>query len=427
MQSKPVLAVTNPLHYVYYRQRHAIAAIASTHGIMQEYAQPLGFTEAVQLYDVANGPQALIDADNDSGAAYISWKPVLTSATVLGNAYEKVHRLEQKSIIREVLPKELFPDFVIVDTKDVEALMYDQLISQLKGEDLVLQIDDSTGGKGTFFVSDQASFDQIHPALIDAAQPIVASHRIFGTSRALQCLLIDGKLYITPWWHRDLVGIEGVCDLHSPHATRYAGAVLENIPDTFRQPAQALAVAVANALNKQGYQGIFGIDIVVDEQAERAHLIEVNPRFTAVSHLYATAMRAVGYQTDFLTAHVENLLQDQVLGLDDLQIFRPLTDTYYYLKFQNTSARSVSMSEDCKLGVHNESGDFVRFGWGIDALQAEGEVVIIPEVARPSVRQPGERIFSVIGTGEPLQEGALSPLLRRQLQRWSERFLRPAS
>jgi hypothetical protein len=427
MQNKPVLAVTNPLHYVYYRQQHPVSAIASTHGIMQEYGAQLGFTENVRLYDVANGPQALIEADNDHQAAYISWKPVQTSAAVLGNTYSDVHKLEQKSIIRELLPKELFPSFITIATTDVPGITYNALESQLSSQDLVLQIDDSTGGKGTFFVSDEAAFNSRHQELIDAAQPIVVSSRVHGTSRALQCLLIDGQLYMAPWWHRDLVGIEGVCDLRSPHATRYAGAVLENIPNAFQQPVRALTETVASALSEQGYQGIFGIDIVVDEKTGLIYLIEVNPRFTAVSHLYATAMRAVGYQTDFLTAHVEKLLQNQVQGLDDLQMPRTITATYYYLKLQNATGQPVNMSEDCMLGVHNVVGDFQRFGWGVDALQDDGEVVIIPEIARSSVRQPGERIFSIIGSGEPLLHGALSPGLQQQLQRWNNRFLRPVN
>jgi hypothetical protein len=427
MQNKPVLAVTNPLHYVYYRQRHPIAAVASTHGIMQEYGSKLGFIDDVSLYDVANGPQALIEADARPQAAYISWKPVPTTAAVLGNTYQAVHKLEQKSVIRELLPRELFPSFITIDHNDIAALTYDEVAAQLQSPDIVMQIDDSTGGKGTFFVSNAADFNDIHAQLINAAQPIVASKRVRGTSRALQCLLLDGQLYMTPWWHRDLVGIAGVCDMTSPHATRYAGAVLENIPASQQPAVNTLAQAVADGLNQQAYQGIFGIDIVVDDQTNQLYLIEINPRFTAVSHLYATAMRAVGYQTDFLTAHVERLVQGGVEELDDLRTSRALPVVYFYLKLQNTSSDSVVLSENCSLGVHDEQGNFLRFGWGIDALQADDEVVIIPEVARSSVRQPGERTYSLIGTGEPLRNGVLDTLLQQQLQRWHERFLQAAA
>jgi len=50
---------------------------------------------------------------------------------------------------------------------------------------------------------------------------------------------------------------------------------------------------VGPALIAQGYRGIFGMDIVIEDDTDKVYLIEINPRVTAVSHVYATAMHAV--------------------------------------------------------------------------------------------------------------------------------------
>ena len=424
MPNKPVVAVTNPLQFAYLRQQRPLNVIASRHGLMADYASELGFTDEVQLYEVANTPQALVEADATPGAAYISWKPVPVAKPVLGNAYNTTHQLEQKTLIRQLLPAELFPAFVTIPTEQVAAMEFNHLAQLLDDNNLVVQIDDSTGGKGTFLVDNAVQLEALLPQLLAAAQPLAVSRRIKGVSRGLQCMIYDGRVLGLPWWHKDLVGLAEVCKLDDPAATHYCGAVLENIPAEFQTTVQRLIERVGKFLIESGYYGIFGLDIVVDEATGQIYLIEINPRFTAVSHLYATAMRAVGYETDFLTAHVQGLLDgpDKATA-DQLTVARPLPAEFYYFKLQNLSNSPVRLKDDCRLGVYSSEGRYLRFGWGIDALRQASEMVVIPEFARSLQRSSGDRVFSVIGRGDPLQTGRLSSEMTVRLEQLRQQFL----
>jgi len=429
MQTKQlVAAVTNPLHYAYLRQAHSFAAIGSRHGLLQEYSAALGFDAELVLYDVPNTIETLVtaheQANQTASCAYVAWKPSPLAVPFAGNSYELAHPFEQKAFIRTELASDLFPAFTTVLSSAVSGLSFQKLAAQLHAERLVVQIDFSTGGKGTFFIDDESSLKAALPKLEDSGQTIVVSKRIAGTSRGVQCFVGKTGTYSTEWWHRDLVGIKGVCNMAEPSTTRYAGAVLENIPAEYTQQVQAMVQMVGAQLMRRGYQGIFGMDIVVDETAGRIYLIEINPRVTAVSHVYATAMHAVGYDTDFLTAQFAAVLDISTTLKSESQfkVKRLLPAEYYYLKFQNQAAGPIYLSESCKLGVYDTAGEYQRFGFGIDALHTADEIVVIPEARAGVARKPGERTFSIIGMGNPVAGDSLLPALAERILGLSQKF-----
>ena len=217
MLSSPVFAASNPLHFAYYNLANpSLPVIGSTRGLLQDYTQELGFSEQVRLYDVANTPQALIEADAQAHKAYITWRPVRTEFTVMGNAYELAASLENKTHIRHVLPKALFPAFIVIEPEEIRSLHYAALSNQLGGSTFVLQIDNSTGGTGTYIVTNQYDLESALTVLVLAGRPVVASRFVSGTSRGLQCIMINGKIYSNAWWHKDLVGLPDICDMTQP-------------------------------------------------------------------------------------------------------------------------------------------------------------------------------------------------------------------
>ncbi|MES2971219.1 MAG: ATP-grasp domain-containing protein [Patescibacteria group bacterium] len=404
-QNNPVLVVTNPLHYAYYSLSHNLPAIGSFSGLVADSGSELGFAGNIRLYDVPNNVDALIEAhisDDGHNSQYITWKPPIKPHSILGNLAKLAHDLERKSVIRSLLPKELFPPFKIVAPEDLNNLEFEMITQELKAESLVVQIDFSTGGKGTFFVANKSQLDALKLQLKAAQQSIVISKRINGTSRGLQVLAAKEQVSSTAWWHQDLLNIHGVYNHKAQSASRYCGAVLENIPDKYQHKISNLITQVGSKMLEQGYFGVFGIDIVVDEESGQVYLIEVNPRFTAVSHLYASAMRATGYRTDFLTCHVKGLVGTVDPEILELSVMRSLPGSYYYLKIQNTLNQDVKLNPDCRLGIYDEKGTYQKFGFGIDALGSDQQIVVIPEVSHSHVIVPGRRAFSLIGRGNPL-------------------------
>jgi hypothetical protein len=428
-QSKPCLVITNPLHYTYLRRRVVLPAIGSSRNILlNESAAKLGFADDVTEYSVANSIEDLIAVDQQQGhndRAYITWKADPSPYTFLGNSYKLAHQLEQKAAIRRLLPSELFPGFIVVSRADVPMRGYADLLGQLHTGDLVLQVDFSTGGRGTYFVSSQEAFDAIKPALIAAKQDIVVSKKIHGIARGIQGLISSTGVQYMRWWHQDLVNTPGVCSLDVPTATRYCGAVLENSPASAREQIDALMSLVCKKLSALGYSGVFGADIVVETGTGRIYLIEINPRFTAVSHVYATAMHAMGYNTDFLSTAVLEALGETDEHEHEYKFKRSLSAAYYYLKIQNKSNHNMRITDLCTAGVY-EDFDYKRFGFGVEDIRTVKDCVVLPEGERSSLYPPGARMFSIIGMGEALHGDELTAELKTKIAGFEAKFLRSA-
>ena len=406
--------VTNPLHYVYYPRVSSTRSIAAAGSLADEYGSALGFTQ-LKILNALNTVKSLIEADTESEGPYISWRSAETAKPMLGNQVALASRIESKATIRTIIDDRYFARFVELDPIDFSRRSFDELATMVNSARIVIQQDNSTGGKGTFFVHDGDSLAAVHEALRDNTQQIVVSAFVSGENRAIQCLRLRGKTFVQNWWHRDLVSVEGIYNPDVPSATRYCGAILENLPKHRIGEVYELARMVGDKIGNMGYEGVFGIDLVEPLTAEEPMiLIEVNARLTAVSHLYATAMHRCGYQTDYVTLSLNSLTSAPV-DLSELDEQRDLPSSYYYFKLQNLDTVSRSLSAEAKLGVYDAENLYQRFGWGINDLSEQTEFIVIPEVAHDISREPGQRTFSIIGSGDPMHNGRLSPDYRKRI------------
>lgn len=433
-RNDPVLIVTNPLHYTYfYKEGGAMPAIGSSNSTLtKKYWHELCGEADIQLFPVKNEPGPIADAhaaQATAPASYIMWKAVDVPYEILGVSFALRDTLERKANIRSVVEATLFPPFAILDQQAFAHLTYDSVTTMVNSPAVVLQVDFSTGGKGTYFIQSETDFKAAYDSVEQAnqTQRIVVSKLIDGESFAVQCFVSDGAVHHMNWWHRDLVGLEGVCNSDLPRSvsqakspTRYAGAVLQNIPTKYLEQVKSLAQKVGATLIAQGYLGIFGMDIVVEQGTDKVYLIEVNPRVTAVSHVYATAMHAVDCGTDFLTEGVKQLIGKPQTPLKNMDAQLPTP--YFYLKLQNVYSGPV-MLRDCQLGVYQNSA-YKRFGFGVAELTAPDEVVVIPEGDTTRPYEPGARIFSIVGTGDPIgTNGELTSAARELLDSLRDTFM----
>lgn len=413
MPSRPVFLVTNPLHYLYYLQdnRSEVKCVGSSRGPVADVLDDFTALKSSSLYDVASSPEALVGADADPDASYISWRPFRSSiGRLLGAKIDVTRTIENKANIRQILQRDVFPRFLVLSVAEIKDRGYGQLLRQLATKKLVLQVPDSTGGKGTYFIADVETFRRTISQLpSDAGQMVVSAH-VDGVARGLQCLVLNGKVFSTPWWHVDLVDVEGVCVSDSPNATRYCGAVVDNVPEHSVAEVKEIISKVGKSIYNSGFEGVFGIDIVVDNDSKRIFVIEVNARFTAVSALYASIMRSMGSDCDYMTAYLRHSLGEPV-QYETTKLCRfnaQLKSEYYYLKLQNTALWPVQLNAKCRLGVYSQKVAFCHSGWGVESLDNDSQLLVIPEAKRGVVRQPGERVFSVVGRGNPIKRGGLS-------------------
>ncbi len=435
-KNNAVLVVTNPLHYAYfYRDGNALRAIGSEEStITKEYWRELCGEAPIQLYPVKNILENIItaheEAKNSAKADYIAYRAANMPFSFLGNSFPLRDRLERKANIRSILDPALFPEFGVVEVGEVDEKDYAALADMVKSERMVIQVDYSTGSKGTYFIDSDADFlaarDDIRTA--NQTQRLVVSKRVVGSSFALQCFVADGKVHRMNWWHRDLVAVEGVylssgSAPQSLGAMRYCGAVLQNIPKKYLNQVEALTHKIGAVLVTEGWRGVFGMDIVVDDASDKIYLIEINPRFTAVSHVYATAMRALDCGSDFLTESVKELIGKPPTPFTNMDAQLP--SSYFYLKLQNVQSEPVKLRDSCRLGVYQDSV-YKRFGFGVAELQELNEITVIPEGDVTQSYEPGDRIFSIVGMGNPISaEGALTPETHKLIEQLRRAFVQP--
>ncbi len=399
--AKVVILVTNPLHYQYFLQDtwpEWLYVVISQKGPANDYYaqdQP-----RVIRVDSISGPSELYAASSPlfpDETKYFAWKTFAFDGEALGNSNEQVRDLENKVIIRSTIDSSLFPKHQIIAPG--QEVHFDQLCEQLDAKGLVVQTAVSTGGMGTFMIkSEEELLDAVERHQLGQSGEYVVSERIPGISYGLQCYFNGQNSFFPPYWHKDLVGIGGVAKPDSPK-TQYSGAIIENMPVDIHAQVQKIVDAFTPVLEQNGYIGIFGIDLILGEDGT-VYLVEINPRFTAVSHLYATLMRSLG-ATDYITTQLSQLMNvsDQSVA----QVTSPIDSMYYYIKLQNLLDKPVTLSATCKVGVYNEKLEFKNSHYGIDGLDQDGDIAVIPELATGREIQPGSRGISIVGKGNPLE------------------------
>lgn len=423
-QSNPVLVVTNPLHFEYVALESDVRLIASLQGPVPLFE--FNVSDRIEYFDCPNTIQALVASASAipkyNDAAYVVWKPLDTRLPILGNRFDDVSVLERKAFIREQLPTDLFPPYTIIRPGD--PIRIDELKAMLGSEKVVIQVDYSTGGMGTFIVDSAEAWEACkHRA--DLGQPLVVSAFADGVPRAIQCYFDGQAAYHTGLWNKDLVGINGV--IHpTQFSTQYSGAILETMPAYADEKFKIISAEVISVLDSVGFRGVFGMDIIANDEDKTISLVEINPRFTAVSSLYAAAMRARGLDVDFMTLDIMNRLGNNVSMPEKHTV--TLSDPLFYLKLQNTANEDKIVSTQIRYGLLNGDNEFIEQKLSLARL-GQKELCILPEVAAGAFVKPGKRVFSIIGQGDPTILGGGAMLqnnVRERIDRVRSDFLRDA-
>lgn len=146
----------------------------------------------------------------------------------------------------------------------------------------------------------------------------------------------------------------------------------------------ALADRVGRALAREGYRGIFGLDLVSESGTGRMLVIEVNPRLVASISLHAQLERLAG-RLPLLARHLLAQL-DPELDAADLDMHAgPLEGGQVILHNLDDAARSVGAA--LETGVYRLTAEgelqFQRPALGVEALRDPAEfLVLAPETGR---------------------------------------------
>lgn len=224
----------------------------------------------------------------------------------LGNSEDIANRFENKVWFRQTFGTILqFPRFQIVSVKEMFRRGLDDFLRTLGGKELVVQHPSLSGGRGTYFVSDQVEFDECITSLlwhIEREDLVVVSKRLLSScERTLQVCVTKSDILVGPA-QAQLIGHPLLTSARQGDIQFCGGRVTPGLlSNQLYEKARTAAQIVGERLKEEGYRGIFGMDFMVSDKD--IYVLEANPRMTSLTTLLAFLQCEV----PFLLLHILEL------------------------------------------------------------------------------------------------------------------------
>lgn len=201
--------------------------------------------------------------------------------TMIGNPpkYGK-KTIENKVFFRGILDQckiELIPG----ETSNLSQLDFTTL-NQKYGPRFVIQLPDRGGGKGTFFINSQDDFLACinHDRVKKYQSPpdVVVTKFIHGPSPSLTACVTHEGIISTNLQYQlldipELWNLKKGSGLFSGHDWTQS-----NFSPHVEKQGTSYALKIGEHLANLGYRGIFGLDMLLDQETEKLYVVECNPR-----------------------------------------------------------------------------------------------------------------------------------------------------
>lgn len=191
---------------------------------------------------------------------------------IIGNFKKAIKEIGNKVFFRKLLKKLNIPLMPGEITK-LSKLDYKKL-KQKYGK-VVIQLPDSSGGRGTFFIKTQKDFDDLKKF---KEQEVIVTKFIEGHSPSIiGCVTKYGVLCTNLQYQ--ILDVQGCINLKSGNGL-FCGHdwVSSKFPEDIEKQAYGYVEKIGNYLKKIGYKGIFGLDLLWDKKENKLYVIECNAR-----------------------------------------------------------------------------------------------------------------------------------------------------
>ena len=318
-----------------------------------------------------------------------------------------------------------------LNISDLNEIAYENLTKEI-GSKLVFQVVDFSkgGGKGTFFIN---SFDQVLAFKQAVAefkkdktdrdwQKVNVTKFILGPSPSITgCATRHGIL--TGPVQTQILDVPGLLMGRDPGGV-YQGHdwAYKNYDQDIQNQADKIATTLGEYMYQQGYKGIFGVDLVIDESNNKVYPVECNPRYTGAFPVYSLIQQVykeipldvfqflefldIDYEMDFTAV---NKSWKQPKNAAHLTLHNP-----YYSNWAKTTG-------DLPAGIFKlENGVLKRVRDGIlyQDIEDESEFILtdspplLNELVKPGLRV-GKLIFK---TRVLVKPGELSPFASKVIE-----------
>lgn len=336
------------------------------------------------------------------GYDLLTYKPTSVPAALADRTFLMVdtaftNRFENKVEFREMFHKRVrFPDYAVwrrEALKKDEAVFASLMASHGR---IVIQDEQLSGGKGTFIVSNFEEYVRAVEALdtLSKHERVVVSRAIESPrERSIQCVVTKYGVLTGPL-QRQIVRDPLLANMSVPEGDKFCGAQITAADqDTHaHQEAKEVATAIGEALQAEGYRGIFGVDFLMNQSGD-LFVLEINPRITGVTPLL-TAMFKGGQGVPFYLLHLLELGRYDYTIEDDCAVF---DRDGSLLVVHSLDAGPVRIVEAPKSGTYCVRNDeLMQVSDNIDMARVRGQEFIIQEyVPKGMAVKPGGRLVTL--------------------------------
>jgi predicted ATP-grasp superfamily ATP-dependent carboligase len=343
---------------------------------------------------------------------------------IIGNRTEVKDKFENKAYFRKALVEAGISP-IPGDIYSPHEITYDlvlKLQSEYYGNEakpLVFQIAEMTagGGTGTAFISNRQEFDAFMEKLTiklsekrkNPIENITIAKFIEGESCSIAAC-VTKKGTITARIQTQIQDIPEVrllgegSGLFCGHDWSY-----KDYAEDLQSQAQEIARKFGDFIGKQGYKGIFGLDLMVNESEGIVYPVECNPRYTDAFPILTMMQSAKGlFPMDYY--HIAEHMNCQY-DFDLEQVSREFNQTYQgsQIILETKTNEWSKVNGDLPAGVYhfdtkNNEISFVREGYRYEDIQTPEEFLLTEGVPfRETIFKPGARVLRLVRTGAMLK------------------------
>lgn len=183
-----------------------------------------------------------------------------------------------------------------------------------------------------------------------------------------------------------------------------------------------MTVTVGDILADSGFEGVFGLDLIVDDQ-DRAHVVELNPRLQSVSSI-VTATEVERGEFPILAHHILAYHGVYHAKCNDEECPAPVSGPFSQLVLSNLGTEQ-KIVRTAQSGSYRrlEDGSLVLLKEAVDLADLrERDFLVVLRVVGGEIVAKGQRIFDLQRRGPMTDRNSLLPEVKTCLTNLASRL-----
>jgi hypothetical protein len=211
-----------------------------------------------------------------------------------------------------------------------------------QGKKCVLQFNHSHTGQGTFIIESEDGLEEFKRKFPERECRIVDF--VEGPVFTMNVVVADSTLLGSTSYQ--ITGLKPFTDLPFSTIGNDWGLPLSILSNEERLRIDDIARTVADRMRKEGWRGLFGIDVIQDENTRDIYLLEINARQPASTTFESKLQRANGISPTLFEAHLSALTTLDAPGIaTDVEILGRIEDGAQIVQRVTTAKPSVDVTK----------------------------------------------------------------------------------